>query len=81
MRAASEVAKQVGRHVTRAACCCRYFYRSRSDYGVVENSPEATKSDEAVLEAELDLDKLAGSKDTGSPSPGDQSSGGPGDKA
>jgi hypothetical protein len=35
-----------------------YFYRSQSDYGVVENSPQASASDEAVLDAELDLDKL-----------------------
>jgi hypothetical protein len=36
----------------------RYFYRSQTDYGVVDNSPEAAANDEAVLEAELDLNKL-----------------------
>jgi hypothetical protein len=33
---------------------------------VVDNSPEAAASDEAVLEAELDLNKLRGESDAGS---------------
>jgi inner membrane protease subunit 1 len=43
-----------------------YFYRSQTDYGVVDNSSEAAASDEAVLEAELDLNKLRGDSDAGS---------------
>lgn len=46
--------------------CRRYFYRSQTDYGVVENSAEAAADDEAVLEAELDLNKLGGESESGS---------------
>lgn len=38
---------------------CRYFYRSQTDLGRVENSDAAATQDEPVLEAELDVDALA----------------------
>lgn len=47
---------------TQSACCniCRVLYaaRSPSDHGPVENSTAAMQADVAVLEAELDIDKL-----------------------
>lgn len=56
-------------HTTCSESVCtvtrRYFYRSQSDYGAVENSAQAAASDEAVLDAELDLDKLRGDGEGG----------------
>lgn len=37
----------------------RYFYRSQTDLGRVENSEEAGLHDEPVLHAELDVEALA----------------------
>lgn len=38
---------------------CRYYWRSNTDAGIVENSAEAVVLDEPVLRAELDLEELA----------------------
>lgn len=38
---------------------CRYYWRSNTDTGIVENSAEAVVLDEPVLRAELDLEELA----------------------